>query len=86
MSTPTIIREPKLAICTRFTPREQQVIDLICSGYSNKQIAHQLSTSVDNVKATSSHVYWKLGLNHSWGCPRVRLVLWATKARLSDAA
>ena len=85
MST-AVLQSPR-RIEPRFTPREQSVIALICDGLNNKEIAHRIGISVKVTKAYASDVYFKLGFNHTWGCPRVRLVLWAAEARrLHDAA
>jgi len=45
------------------TPREQEVLQLIAAGLSNRQIADQLSLSVNTVKMYSSQLYQKLGVN-----------------------
>ena len=45
------------------TARESEVLKLIASGYSNKEIAAQLSLSVKTVEAHKANAMKKLGLN-----------------------
>jgi DNA-binding NarL/FixJ family response regulator len=61
------------------TPRERQVVVLIASGKTNKEIAHQLGISVRTVETHRSNVMEKLDLHD------VRaLVLWAVKVGLCN--
>jgi DNA-binding NarL/FixJ family response regulator len=43
------------------TPRERQVAALICQGFTNHQIARQLSISPETVKSHASNILHKLG-------------------------
>ena len=45
------------------TPREQQILQLIALGLTNRQIANQLSLSVNTIKMYTSQLYQKLGVN-----------------------
>lgn len=45
------------------TPREQEVLQLIAVGLTNRQIADQLSLSVNTIKMYTSQLYQKLGVN-----------------------
>jgi DNA-binding CsgD family transcriptional regulator len=45
------------------TPTEQQVIDLVASGATNKEIAARLFITVATVKSHLNHVFTKLGLS-----------------------
>jgi two-component system response regulator NreC len=45
--------EARLELWRDLSPREQQVVALICLGYTNRQIANQLVISTETVK---SHV------------------------------
>jgi DNA-binding NarL/FixJ family response regulator len=47
-------------IAALLTPREQQVLDLLCRGLRNKQIATALSISEPTVKAHLQHISEKL--------------------------
>jgi two-component system, NarL family, response regulator LiaR len=64
--------EPEHAL----TPREQQVLDLIARGFSNKRIALELGVAEKTVKTHVSHVLAKLGVSD-----RTQAALYA--ARLS---
>lgn len=46
------------------TVRELQVLNLMCEGYSNQQIADQLIVSVNTVKKHTSNIYGKLGVRN----------------------
>ena len=45
------------------SPREMEVLRLIASGLSNKQITTELAVSLNTVKKHTSHIYDKLGVN-----------------------
>jgi two-component system response regulator NreC len=45
------------------SPREQEVLQLIAEGYSNKQIAEILCISIKTVQAHRAHIMEKLGLH-----------------------
>ncbi|MGD2146164.1 MAG: LuxR C-terminal-related transcriptional regulator [Anaerolineae bacterium] len=44
------------------TPREREVMHLICEGYSNPEIARELVVTVNTVKKHTSNIYSKLGV------------------------
>jgi LuxR family maltose regulon positive regulatory protein len=44
------------------TPRELEVLRLICDGLSNREIAGRLTVTLNTVKKHSSHIYGKLGV------------------------
>jgi LuxR family maltose regulon positive regulatory protein len=44
------------------TPREIEVLRLICEGLSNREIAERLTVTLNTVKKHSSHIYGKLGV------------------------
>ena len=48
---------------TTVSERELEVLRLIASGYSNKEIGARLSVSVKNVEAHKANAMRKLGLN-----------------------
>jgi DNA-binding NarL/FixJ family response regulator len=47
----------------RMTPRELQIVALICEGLKNKQIAHQLGTKEQVVKNYLRSIYVKAGVS-----------------------
>jgi LuxR family maltose regulon positive regulatory protein len=56
-------RESMLGVET-LTGRELVVLQLICEGYSNQQIAEALILSVNTVKKHTSNIYGKLGVRN----------------------
>jgi DNA-binding NarL/FixJ family response regulator len=63
---------------TKYKPTrmEMKVIDLIVSGFSNKEIATELSISEKTVKAHLTNVFMKLGLHN-----RYQLIVYARKLK-----
>jgi DNA-binding NarL/FixJ family response regulator len=59
------------------TPRETDVLRLIASGYTNRQIAEELQLSVRTVETHRANIMGKLGLR-----TRAELERWATENRL----
>jgi DNA-binding NarL/FixJ family response regulator len=51
------------AIKIDLTPREQSVLNLVCQGLMNKEIARQLDTSVRNIEKYVSRLFSKTGTN-----------------------
>ena len=45
------------------TPRELEIMRLICQGYSNPEIASQLVVTLNTVKKHTSNIYGKLGVS-----------------------
>ncbi|WP_435353713.1 response regulator [Emticicia sp. SJ17W-69] len=45
------------------SPRELDVINLICKGLNSQGIAQKLSVSVETVKTHRKNIYYKLGIN-----------------------
>jgi DNA-binding NarL/FixJ family response regulator len=60
----------------QLTPREQEVLDLIARGFSNKRIALELGVAEKTVKTHVSHVLAKLGVSD-----RTQAALYATRVR-----
>src|SRR5919199_2208373 len=54
------IRSP---IHIQFTPREQNILDLVCQGLMNKEIARRLETGMRNVEKYVSRLFTKTGTN-----------------------
>ena len=57
------IAEPAGAPAQRLTPREQEVLELIAAGLSNKLIARRLGIAEKTVKTHVGHVLAKLGVS-----------------------
>jgi LuxR family maltose regulon positive regulatory protein len=55
-SSPQPLPEP-------LTPRELEVLSLICDGLSNSEIARRLTVTLNTVKKHSSHIYGKLDVS-----------------------
>ena len=53
-----------LRLWALFTPREQQVIALVCLGYTGRQAAARLGISHQTVKTHSANALRKLGLSN----------------------
>lgn len=48
----------------QFSDREQQVLSLLCHGYTNKEIAKSLGISPNTVKTHLGKLFFKLGVNN----------------------
>ncbi|MBV1908259.1 MAG: response regulator transcription factor [Kangiellaceae bacterium] len=49
---------------SEFSEREQQVLQLLCHGYTNKEIAQSLEISPNTVKTHMSRLFSKLGVSN----------------------
>lgn len=58
------------------TPREDQVVNLVAEGITNREIARELNVKENTVKKSLLHIYNKLGVSN-----RVELVLYALSHR-----
>ena len=63
----------------RLSAREQQVVELLCQGLANKQIAEKMVISEKTVKTHISNILNKLGMRD-----RMQVVLYFLKDRTSD--
>lgn len=54
-----------------FTPRENEILELICAGYSNKEIAKTCDIGLSTVKAHIYNLYKKMGVSS-----RFQAILW----------
>lgn len=59
---------------TQFTPREQEILNLVCQGLSNDEIARRLVVATTTVKTHVKSLLTKTGSRS-----RVNLVIWAAK-------
>ncbi|OFL73186.1 DNA-binding response regulator [Corynebacterium sp. HMSC063G05] len=59
---------------TQFTPREQEILNLVCQGLSNDEIARRLVVATTTVKTHVKSLLTKTGSRS-----RVDLVIWAAK-------
>jgi LuxR family maltose regulon positive regulatory protein len=53
----------ELAVATSISPRELEVLRLVCAGLSNHEIAKRSSISASTVKTHLEHIFRKLGVN-----------------------
>ena len=60
---PAIVRQPLAGERTRLTPRELQVLQLICDGLSNRAIAARLEVSVNTVAVHRANIMSTLGVH-----------------------
>ena len=51
------------ALPAPLTPRELEIMRLICKGYSNPEIANELVVSINTIKKHTSNIYGKLGVS-----------------------
>ena len=59
------LKNPKKALPNQLTQRETEVLALVASGKSNKEIAETLYISVKTVETHKTHILIKLGLNNN---------------------
>jgi LuxR family maltose regulon positive regulatory protein len=50
------------ALLDPLTPRELEIMRLICRGYSNPEIASELVVTINTIKKHTSNIYGKLGV------------------------
>ena len=63
----------------KFTPRENEILKLLCQGLSNAEISDKLSLSLRTVEGHKSNLISKTGVKNS-----VSLVMFALKNHLAD--
>ena len=61
------------------SPREKEVLILICKGYTNKEIAKELFVSTHTAKAHVTSIIKEFGVNN-----RTNVVYYAIKNKLID--
>lgn len=55
----------------RLSPRESEIMGLICAFYGNQEIADLLCISERTVRSHISKIYLKLGVRNRWQAARV---------------
>jgi two-component system nitrate/nitrite response regulator NarL len=65
---------PRTSSEAGLTPREEEILDLIASGMSNKQIARELDIAEGTIKVHVKHLLKKLNLR-----TRLEAAVWCTK-------
>jgi two-component system nitrate/nitrite response regulator NarL len=55
-------RPPRPAGSLRITPREQQILELVCQGLRNREIAERMSITPGTVKVHLMHIFEKTGV------------------------
>jgi DNA-binding NarL/FixJ family response regulator len=81
VSNATRFNKPKTVICTiELTEREQEVLELICKGQSNSEIAKYLGVSPRTIDGHRAHLLEKSGAKNA-----PQLVLYAIKNGLIKA-
>ena len=58
-------KNPKKALPNQLTKREMEVLALVATGKSNREVADALSISVKTVETHKTHILIKLGLNNN---------------------
>jgi DNA-binding NarL/FixJ family response regulator len=72
------VPQPRRDNAEELTMREIDVVKLLTSGFTNRQIADQLSLSVRTVESHRARILGKLGITS-----RAELVRWAVEKKLS---
>ncbi len=60
---PAVVREPAAGERRHLSPRELEVLQLICKGYSNREIAAKLTLSVNTVAVHRASIMNTLGVH-----------------------
>ena len=59
------LRTPKKVLPNQLTKRELEVLALVATGKSNREVAESLFISVKTVETHKTHILIKLGLNNN---------------------
>jgi DNA-binding NarL/FixJ family response regulator len=57
-------RRHRMADELRLTPRETDVVELLCDGKTNTEIADQLQASLSTIKCHLNHIFHKVGVSN----------------------
>ncbi|MEZ5149422.1 MAG: response regulator transcription factor, partial [Bacteroidales bacterium] len=63
----------------KFSKREEQVLELICKGKTNQQIAEELNLSINSITTYRQRIMIKTGMSNA-----AELVMWATENDMVD--
>lgn len=72
LATPEVVAKPALSTISNLTPREQEVLQLVGLGYTNRDIAQSLYISEGTVKTHVTHLLNRLNLRN-----RAQLAIYA---------
>ena len=53
---------PRISAAVRITPRERQIVELVCEGLRNREIAERMSITQGTVKVHLMHIFEKTGM------------------------
>ncbi|MGB9605654.1 MAG: response regulator transcription factor, partial [Bryobacteraceae bacterium] len=63
---PAPARQPASRLIARLTPRERQILSLLCRGMRNKQIARELAIAPGTVKVHLMRIFEKTGARNRY--------------------
>jgi DNA-binding NarL/FixJ family response regulator len=63
--------------CRELSRRQREVAALIAAGYTNQEIARELSLAMGTVNSHIQQVRWRLGVEH-----RTQIAIWAARQGL----
>ena len=52
------------------TPKEKEIIELVCKGYSNKQIAQKLTLGLCTIQTHTYHIMQKFNISDYGKCDK----------------
>ncbi|VWX54051.1 response regulator transcription factor [Novosphingobium sp. 9U] len=71
-------RSSSALVLLDLTPREREVLGLICEGFDDKAIAKRLALSGNTVRNHVAGIYGKIGVNR-----RAAAIAWARERKLT---
>ncbi|MBW8183132.1 response regulator transcription factor [Shewanella nanhaiensis] len=58
------LSEGQVLLITSTTKKEKEVLSLVCNGFSNEQVAHQLNVSINTIKMHMQNIYKKTNIRN----------------------